>query len=297
MTDNLGTAVTTVLVANRGEIARRVFATCRRDGHRHGGGLFRRGRTTARTSREADVAVRLPGASPSETYLRGDADRRRRARRRCGCYASRVRIPFRERRVREAGDRAGSTWVGPSPEVDRPDGFEDRVQEDHGRSRGAGASRTRSRPRSPTIDLPVLIKASAGGGGRGMRVVRDARRAARANWPRRSREAGRPSVIRQCSASGIWNTAATSKCRLWPTGTAPYGRSANANARCSVATRKSSKRHRHRWSRRPRACATRCSTRPGARPRRSGTKVPEPSNSLRPVPHGDPKRESSTSSR
>jgi len=57
-----------LLVANRGEIARRVFATCRRLGIE----------TVAVHSdadaglpfvREADAAVRLPGTSPAETYL------------------------------------------------------------------------------------------------------------------------------------------------------------------------------------------------------------------------------------
>ena len=60
-----------LLVANRGEIARRVFRTCRDLGIE----------TVAVHSdadadlpfvREADVAVRLSGNSPTETYLRGD---------------------------------------------------------------------------------------------------------------------------------------------------------------------------------------------------------------------------------
>jgi propionyl-CoA carboxylase alpha chain len=60
-----------LLVANRGEIARRVFKTCRDLGIE----------TVAVHSdadagmpfvAEADLAVHLPGNSPSETYLRGD---------------------------------------------------------------------------------------------------------------------------------------------------------------------------------------------------------------------------------
>ena len=86
-------------VANRGEIARRVFRTCRDLGIE----------TVAVHSdadaglpfvAEADVAVRLPGSTPAETYLRGDlvvaAALRRRRRRR----APRLRLPVRERRLR-----------------------------------------------------------------------------------------------------------------------------------------------------------------------------------------------------
>ena len=65
------TTVRRLLVANRGEIARRVFRTCRDLGIE----------TVAVHSdadadmpfvAEADLAVRLPGSSPGETYLRGD---------------------------------------------------------------------------------------------------------------------------------------------------------------------------------------------------------------------------------
>src|SRR3954452_4302131 len=63
--------ITRVLVANRGEIARRVFATCRRLGI---------GTVAVHSDadeglpfvREADLAVRLSGSTPAETYLRGE---------------------------------------------------------------------------------------------------------------------------------------------------------------------------------------------------------------------------------
>src|SRR3954447_17747839 len=60
-----------VLVGNRGEIARRVFRTCRDLGiatvavHSDADGRLP-------YVREADVAVRLPGNTPAETYLRGE---------------------------------------------------------------------------------------------------------------------------------------------------------------------------------------------------------------------------------
>src|SRR3954454_3231116 len=60
-----------VLVANRGEIARRVFRTCRELGI---GTVAVHSDADAGLPfvREADVAVRLPGSAPAETYLRGD---------------------------------------------------------------------------------------------------------------------------------------------------------------------------------------------------------------------------------
>ena len=63
--------ITSVLVANRGEIARRIFATCRRRGLATVA-VFADADAGSPHVREADSAVRLPGSTPAETYLRGD---------------------------------------------------------------------------------------------------------------------------------------------------------------------------------------------------------------------------------
>src|SRR5699024_7139674 len=63
--------VTAVLVANRGEIARRVFATARRAG-RTTAAVYSDADADAPHVHEADVAVRLPGHAPGDTYLRAD---------------------------------------------------------------------------------------------------------------------------------------------------------------------------------------------------------------------------------
>ncbi|HQY97519.1 MAG TPA: biotin carboxylase N-terminal domain-containing protein, partial [Phycicoccus sp.] len=63
--------ITSVLVANRGEIARRVFVTCRALGLRTVA-VFSDADATAPHVTEADVAVRLPGTAATDTYLRGD---------------------------------------------------------------------------------------------------------------------------------------------------------------------------------------------------------------------------------
>ncbi len=157
-----------VLVANRGEIASRVFATCRRLGIA----------TVAVHSdadaglpyvREADVAVRLPGNTPAETYLRIDAivD----AARRSGADAVHPGYGFLSENAgfARAVVAAGLTWIGPTPESIERMGSKIEAK----RLMEAAGVPVLSAPVFPTeADLPLLVKASAGGGGRGMRIVR-----------------------------------------------------------------------------------------------------------------------------
>ncbi|MGZ4542226.1 MAG: biotin carboxylase N-terminal domain-containing protein, partial [Mycobacteriaceae bacterium] len=63
--------ITSVLVANRGEIARRVFATARSMGL-GAVAVYSDADAGSPHVNEADTAVRLPGNTPAETYLRGD---------------------------------------------------------------------------------------------------------------------------------------------------------------------------------------------------------------------------------
>jgi propionyl-CoA carboxylase alpha chain len=158
-----------LLVANRGEIARRVFATCRRLGIE----------TVAVHSdadaglpyvREADSAVHLPGNAPADTYLRSDllVD----AATRSGADAVHPGYGFLSENAAfaRAVVAAGLTWVGPSPKSIDTMGSKVRAKE---LMRKAGVPVLEA-PADPTAkDFPLLVKASAGGGGRGMRVVRD----------------------------------------------------------------------------------------------------------------------------
>ncbi|GGM02907.1 acetyl-/propionyl-CoA carboxylase subunit alpha [Streptomyces fumigatiscleroticus] len=154
--------ITAVLVANRGEIACRVFRTCRELGIRTVA-VHSDADRNALHARVADTAVRLPGAAPAETYLRGDLIVK--AAVAAGADAVHPGYGFLSENAgfARAVLDAGLTWIGPPPEAIE-----------------AMASKTRAKKlmgveplgEVTEADLPVLVKAAAGGGGRGMRIVR-----------------------------------------------------------------------------------------------------------------------------
>jgi len=161
--------ISRLLVANRAEIASRVFRTCRDLGIE----------TVAVHSdadaalpyvREADAAVRLPGNAAGDTYLRVDLVLD--AAVRSGADAVHPGYGFlsENAELARAVIDAGLIWVGPSPESIEAMGSKVRAKA----MVGAAGVPVLEAPEVPTAaDLPLLVKASAGGGGRGMRVVRD----------------------------------------------------------------------------------------------------------------------------
>ncbi len=158
-----------LLVANRGEIARRVFASCRRLGIETVA-VFSDADAGLPFVREADSAVRLSGSSPAETYLRGDLVVE--AARRAGADAVHPGYGFLSENAtfaRQVLD-AGLTWVGPDPAS-----IEAMGSKVEAKKLMAAAGVPVLEELSPDVvterDLPLLVKASAGGGGRGMRVV------------------------------------------------------------------------------------------------------------------------------
>ncbi|MGB6457594.1 MAG: biotin carboxylase N-terminal domain-containing protein, partial [Streptosporangiaceae bacterium] len=159
-----------VLVANRGEIARRVFRTCRELGMSTVA-VYSDPDAGAPHVAEADAAVRLPGAAPADTYLR--ADLLVGAAVRTGADAVHPGYGFLSENAEFARLvlAAGLTWIGPPPEAIDAMGSKIRAKR---LLAGAGVPvLPELNPESLTAaDLPVLIKASAGGGGRGMRIVR-----------------------------------------------------------------------------------------------------------------------------
>lgn len=163
--------ITSVLVANRGEIARRVFRTCRDLGISTVA-VFSDADESAPFVREADVSVRLPGNSPTETYLRGDLVIA--AALKAGADAIHPGYGFLSENAQFARDvvAAGLVWIGPTPEA--IDAMGDKIRAKELMFDAGVPQLGRLEPDALTgSEMPVLVKAAAGGGGRGMRIVRD----------------------------------------------------------------------------------------------------------------------------
>ncbi|MGW5706823.1 acetyl/propionyl/methylcrotonyl-CoA carboxylase subunit alpha [Amycolatopsis japonica] len=159
-----------LLVANRGEIARRVFRTCR-DAGIGTVAVFSDADADAPHTAEADVAVRLPGNAPADTYLR--AELLIKAAVETGADAIHPGYGFLSENAAfaRAVVDAGLTWVGPPPEAIESMGS--KVESKRMMAEAGVPILSELDPAEVTeADLPLLVKASAGGGGRGMRVVR-----------------------------------------------------------------------------------------------------------------------------
>ncbi|TAL24352.1 MAG: ATP-grasp domain-containing protein, partial [Frankiales bacterium] len=170
--------ITRVLVANRGEIARRVFRTCREMGIGTVA-VFSDADADAPFVREADRAVHLPGNAPADTYLRGDLVVA--AAVRAGADAVHPGYGFlsEDAGFAQAVLDAGLVWIGPPPAAISAMGSKlaaKAMMADAGVPCLAGVDATGLADdalvkAAEDIGYPVLVKASAGGGGRGMRIV------------------------------------------------------------------------------------------------------------------------------
>jgi acetyl/propionyl-CoA carboxylase alpha subunit len=149
-----------LFVANRGEIAVRVFSTCRRLGLETVAAVGP-GDEDALHARVADARVEVP------SYL--DADALVKAARSAGANLVHPGYGFlaESAEFAEAVLAAGLTWIGPRPEALRRGG--DKLEA----KRIAEAAGVPTLPTGEPDELgfPLLVKAAAGGGGRGMRVV------------------------------------------------------------------------------------------------------------------------------
>ena len=167
-----------ILVANRGEIARRVFRTCARLGIETVA-VYSDGDAGAPHVREAETAVRLPGQTPAETYL--DPKAIVEAAISSGANAIHPGYGFLSENpdFARAVMEAGLIWIGPSPEAIAAMGSKVEAKKLM-TSAGvpclpgtglSGLSDEEALTAAESVGYPVLIKASAGGGGKGMRIV------------------------------------------------------------------------------------------------------------------------------
>jgi acetyl/propionyl-CoA carboxylase alpha subunit len=160
--------ISRVLVANRGEIARRVFATCRRLGIGTVA-VYTDPDAASPHVAEADARVRLDGTNG---YL--DGRQLIAAAKAAGADAIHPGYGFLAENAEFAGavQEAGLTWVGPP--VTAVAAMGSKIEAKKMMAAAGVPVLDELDPGTVTAEqLPVLIKASAGGGGRGMRVVRD----------------------------------------------------------------------------------------------------------------------------
>ncbi len=165
-----------LLIANRGEIARRIQRTA----HEMGidtVAVYADSDAAAPFVREADIAIALSGNLPAETYL--DPAKVLAACRRSGADAVHPGYGFLSENADFARSvvKAGLRWIGPSGEAIAAVG--DKLA-------AKALMRELEIPTLPALELddetdiaaaahqigfPLLVKAAAGGGGRGMRIV------------------------------------------------------------------------------------------------------------------------------
>jgi len=170
-----------ILIANRGEIARRIIATARRMGIETVA-VYSEPDAHALHVREATVAFALGGRTSAESYLR--VDRLLEAARATGADAVHPGYGFlsEDAAFAQAVQDAGLTWIGPPPAAIRALGSKSAAKAlaaQHGVPcllgyAGDDQSEARFVEEAARIGYPLMVKAVAGGGGRGMRLATEA---------------------------------------------------------------------------------------------------------------------------
>ncbi|MGO6851350.1 acetyl/propionyl/methylcrotonyl-CoA carboxylase subunit alpha (plasmid) [Rhizobium beringeri] len=167
-----------LLIANRGEIARRIIRTAKMLGIRTIA-IYSEADAGLPFVREADEAIAIGPPPARESYL--SQEHILEAARKAGAAAIHPGYGFLSENAEfaEAVEKAGIIWVGAPPAAIRAMGLKDAAKE---LMQAAGVpvtpgylgpdqSEERLAAEADTIGYPVLIKAVAGGGGKGMRRV------------------------------------------------------------------------------------------------------------------------------
>jgi 3-methylcrotonyl-CoA carboxylase alpha subunit len=173
--------ISSLLIANRGEIACRIVRTARRLGVRTIA-VYSDADARAMHVREADEAVHIGPSPARESYLVGEKIIA--AARETGAEAIHPGYGFLSENAdfAQAVLDAGLVWVGPKPASIRAMGLKDaakKLMDEAGVPTtpgylGEDQDPARLKTEADAIGYPVLIKAVAGGGGKGMRRVNQA---------------------------------------------------------------------------------------------------------------------------
>ncbi len=172
--------ITSLLIANRGEIACRIIRTARAMGVRTIA-VYSDADAKALHVRQADEAVHIGPSPARESYLVGEKIIA--AAKATGAEAIHPGYGFLSENAdfAQAVIDAGIIWVGPNPDSIRAMGLKDAAKERMIAAGvpvtpgylGADQSPERLAGEAAAVGYPVLIKAVAGGGGKGMRRVDD----------------------------------------------------------------------------------------------------------------------------
>lgn len=169
-----------LLVANRGEIAIRVFRTCKKMGIATVA-VFSDADRDALFVKHADEAISIGGFGASESYL--VQDKIIEAAKRTGADAIHPGYGFlsENESFAERCEKEGIIFVGPNAQAINAMGDKIRAKDIMQKHDvpvvpgydGKVQSLATLKKKALEIGFPVLLKASAGGGGKGMRIVRD----------------------------------------------------------------------------------------------------------------------------
>lgn len=245
-------AFSSVLIANRGEIARRVQRSCRALGL-ESVAVYSDADRDAPFVSEADRAVRIGPAAAARSYL--DVEAILAAARTTGAQAIHPGYGFLSEDARFAARvvEAGLTFVGPSAEAIARMGSKIEAKAAAAAAgvpvlpghSGSDQSDERLLTEARALVPPFMVKASAGGGGRGMRLVTDQAEAAEAIRSARAEAVaafGDGSVFLERSRRG----PATSRCKSWAICTETSSIAGSATALFSATIRSWSRRHPRR---------------------------------------------------
>ena len=168
-----------VLVANRGEIARRIMRTCRKMGIATVA-VYSEADRDMPFVREADEAFLLGPAPSTESYLRINKIVEAATRSRSDAIHPGYGFLAENAEFAEACESAGIVFIGPTPDAIRSMGSKREAKalvKKAGVPVIPGYDGSDQDPavladRARKVGFPVLLKASAGGGGKGMKLVR-----------------------------------------------------------------------------------------------------------------------------